>query len=541
VDEGVRQVYYYRLALVVIGVGVDMIDTDRYVLSVTPDIALDFGYTYAGGLGVLEGDKLYAAGGLGLNYVVLSLFYKHGYVDWDFDEGGNPRPRPQEQPEDFLKSLKVEDRFTVSIRGESAEVEALAYRYGSAKAVFFNALSPQWVVKAVDRIYIEEGVDERTYKYVLFSKVAAEYVKRYCNVSDLAYIDLQEAYTAILPLQLKIPGKYRLVIHTAGIWGHPTLPREALEREFGYKLIEKEILLTEIGLAASQQAFAVSAKHYDILRRIFPHFNDKLTFVTNGVNIERWMNPRLRSLFESQRASLSQLEELKSKLVYDLEKFLQNYKKDVVLDGKFVAVWVRRITEYKRPWMVARLAKELKDLPIVFVIGGKAHPQDLAGIEYMKTFRKMHMEMPNVVFVHDYDVAKAKLLLSSGHLLLFTPFSGLEACGTSYMKSAINGTPSLASRDGGALELIVNGVNGWLFGEDIREPVDLGSKDAQEINEREYSELKEKLLKIYSTFRDEPETFYDVSLSAIRSFIPRASMVRVLREYYPDLIKLPLV
>lgn len=517
-----------------------MIDRGRYVVSVTPDIALDFGYTYAGGLGVLEGDKLYAAGSLGLNYITLSLFYRHGYVEWDFDESGNPRPRPQEQPEDFLRNLKIEDKFTVSVRGESVEVEALTYRYGTAKAVFFNAVSPQWMVKAVDRIYIEEA-DERTYKYIFFSKAVAEFVRRSSSIEDIAYVDLQEAYTAILPLQLKIPGRYRLVIHTAGIWGHPTFPRGVLEREFNYKFIEKEVLLTEIGLAASQQAFAVSAKHYDVLRRIFPHFNDKLAFVTNGVNVERWMNPRIKSLFESQRMRLSQLEELKSKLVYDLERFLQNYKKDIVLDGKFVVVWVRRITEYKRPWMVARLAKELKDLPIVFVIGGKAHPQDPAGIEYMRTFRRMHVEMPNVVFVHDYDVAKAKILLSSGHLLLFTPFSGLEACGTSYMKSSINGTPSLASRDGGALELIVDGVNGWLFGEDIREPLDLSSKEAQEINEREYAELRERLLKIYNIFRNEPETFYDVSLSAIRSFVPRVSMVRVLREYYPDLIKLPLV
>jgi len=91
------------------------------------------------------------------------------------------------------------------------------------------------------------------------------------------------------------------------------------------------------------------------------------------------------------------------------------------------------------------------------------------------------------------------------------------------------------------LELVVDGVNGWLFGEDVREPLDLGSREAQEVNEREYTELRGKLLKVYSAFRVEPETFYDVSLSAVRSFIPRVGMVRVLREYYPDLVKLPLV
>ncbi|MEM1645072.1 MAG: glycogen/starch/alpha-glucan phosphorylase [Ignisphaera sp.] len=517
------------------------VNSNRYIISVTPDIALDTGYTYAGGLGVLEGDKFYAAGRLGLRYTTLTLFYNHGYVNWVFDENGNPVPKPQEQPEDFIKSLNIEDKFRIDIKGESAEVEVLAYKHGSAKVVFFNVLSPQWLTKIVDRIYIENNNEERAYKYIFFSKAAAEYIKKNMVLSDIAYIDLQEAYTAILPLQLKLPGRYRLVIHTAGIWGHPSFPREILEKEFGYRFIEKEVLLTEIGLAASQQAFAVSAKHYDVLRKIFPHFNDKLVFVTNGINIERWLNPEIKNIFELHKLTIDRLEIIKERLIYNLEKFLQNYKKDIVLENKFVVIWVRRITEYKRPWMVIRLAKELKDLPLVFVVGGKAHPNDTLGVEYMKIFRRMHIEMPNFVFIHDYDVSKAKMILSSGHLLLFTPFSGLEACGTSYMKAAINGVPSLAIRDGGVLEFIVDGVNGWLFGEDIRIPIDLGSREAQEINEKEYSEFKSKVLKILQIFRDEPEAFYDVALSAIRSFIPRVSMIRVLREYYPDLIKLPLV
>lgn len=515
--------------------------SERYAISVTPDLALDVGYTYAGGLGVLEGDKFYAAGKLGLRYIVTTFFYRHGYVDWSFDENGNPVPGPQHQPDEFLKCLSVEDRFKVDFKNDSVEVEVLTYSYGSAKAVFFNVLSPERFVKVTDRIYIEDGIEERVYKYMLLSKAVAEYIRRNISLSSIAYIDLQEAYTALLPLQLKIPGKYRLVIHTAGIWGHPSFPRDILEKEFGYKFIEREILLTEIGLAASQQAFAVSAKHYDILLKIFPHFNDKLLYVTNGVNVERWMNPKIKDVFESHRLTPDLLMDVKEKLIYELETFLQNYKKDVALDNKFVVVWARRMTEYKRPWMVAKLAKELKDLPIFFVIGGKAHPNDPLGVEYMKIFKKMHDEMPNVAFVHDYDVSKAKILLSSCHLLLFTPFSGLESCGTSYMKAAINGIPSLAVRDGGVLEFIVDGVNGWLFGSDIREPIDISSQEAQKINEEEYRELKDKLMKIHQIFRDEPETYYNIMLSTIRSFTPRVSMSRVLREYYPELVKIPLV
>ncbi|MEM4767526.1 MAG: glycosyl transferase family 1, partial [Ignisphaera sp.] len=105
---------------------------DRYAISVTPDLALDIGYTYAGGLGVLEGDKFYAASRVGLRYAVMTLFYRSGYVDYDFDSDGVPRPRPQQQPEEFVKNLVSEDRFKIELKGVDVEVESLVYRSGSA-------------------------------------------------------------------------------------------------------------------------------------------------------------------------------------------------------------------------------------------------------------------------------------------------------------------------------------------------------------------------------------------------------------------------
>ncbi|MEM3652654.1 MAG: hypothetical protein QXL21_05975, partial [Nitrososphaerales archaeon] len=108
------------------------------IVSVTPDLALDEGFTYAGGLGVLEGDKLYAAAKLNLPYRVLTLFYSQGYVDYSFDEQGNPIPAPQPQPESFLKKLKSGDTFTIRLKSEAVKVEALRYQLGSAEAVFFK-------------------------------------------------------------------------------------------------------------------------------------------------------------------------------------------------------------------------------------------------------------------------------------------------------------------------------------------------------------------------------------------------------------------
>jgi len=54
------------------------------IVSITPGIYLEGLKTYAGGLGVLEGDKFYGIGDLGLEYIVLTLMYRGGYVGIDF-------------------------------------------------------------------------------------------------------------------------------------------------------------------------------------------------------------------------------------------------------------------------------------------------------------------------------------------------------------------------------------------------------------------------------------------------------------------------
>lgn len=517
-----------------------LIGEEYNVISVTPDLALDIGHTYAGGLGVLEGDKFYAASALGLRYTVFSLYYTNGYVSYDFDSECKPIAKPQPQPEDFVKALKPLDRFKVKLRNEDVEIEPLIYEYGSSRAVFFKPISPSWASQLVDRLYIEGGLEDKFYKYTMFAKAVAEYIRENIPIYNISFIDLQEAYTAFLPLILKIPGKYRLIIHTAGIWGHPSFPRDMIRNEYGYNLISPEVVLTDIGLAASSQAFAVSAKHLDVLLKIFPHFSDKLSYITNGINIERWMHPKLREIYESHKLTLDTLPIFKRRVRDELEDFLRNFK-DISLEGKVLTLWGRRIVAYKRPWFIIRLIKELRNEKVVFILAGKAHPHDGWGLEVMKEFMKMHKERDNVIYIPEYTVDIAKKLLSGVDVLLFTPFSGWEACGTSYMKAAVNSIPTISSRDGGVLELVVHGVNGWLFGNDIREPLNYVGPEADQINEAEYQEFKRILLDVIKLIKSDPEAYYRVSLSAMRSFIPRVSMIRVLREYYPQLIKLPTI
>ncbi len=506
------------------------------IISITPDLALDEGYTYAGGLGVLEGDKFYGAAKLGVPYKVLTFLYREGYVDYDFDGEGRPVAKPQHQPHEFMRSLVNDDTLTVRLKDEDVKVEILKYRQGEAEAVFFRPVEPKWAAKLSNRLYIWENGEEKFYTYTLLAKTAAEYVKRYVGVAEVDYIDLQEAYACILPLVLKIPGKYRIIIHTAGPWGHPSFPRDLFEREFGYKFIGGDVFLTEVGLAASREAFTVSAKHFEVMSNVIPQFMDKLHYVTNGVNIDRWMDPALKAGYDRGNMHLDNFITARYQIRRNFLKFIRRYK-DVEVGNRLIVAWCRRLAPYKRPDFILRAIEEMSSRNIFFVLGGKAHPQDGVGLEYMRLFRKMHLEHENVVYIPDYDVASAKEILKSADLLLFTPFSGWEACGTSYMKAGINGVPSLSSHDGGAVELITDNVNGWLFGTHLRELIELHSDAAGEINRHDYSEFKKRLSEIDIMNRDKLEKYYKVSLNALTTFNQRVNIERTLKEYYRDMIK----
>jgi starch phosphorylase len=173
---------------------------------------------------------------------------------------------------------------------------------------------------------------------------------------------------------------------------------------------------------------------------------------------------------------------------------------------------------------------------VVFVLAGKPHPQDGIGLEYLKAFYKLHMEKENVVFIPNYTIQDAKEILKSVDLLLFTPIYGLEACGTSYMKAAINGVPTLAIRDGGIVEFVVDDVNGWFF-DHIPEGF-IESATAKQPEALEYDAFKRKFRYILEIYKSNPARYYKVSLNALSAFILKASVERALSEYYPKIARI---
>ncbi len=501
------------------------------IVSITPEIGLEELRTYAGGLGVLEGDKLLGAGDMGLDYLVLTLYYRRGYVNYSF-QGEEPIPQPEKQPVNGLKKLRPDESFTVILRGEQIVVQPWIYEYKTARAVLFEAVCPMWARRLTDRVYIEDNTEQQFLRYALLAKASAYYLKNRIGLEYISIIDLQEAHTALILLALEASDKFRLIIHTPGPWGHPGFPGDYIAREFG-SFMGDYVVLTEFALDRLGKAIVVSAKQRDVIGKVFPRHKDKITHITNGVYLERWVNPEIYKAYHENKLDREVLIKARSNARRRLVELIKTYKENITIDNRPIIVWVRRLARYKRPYFIARFIEEHPDLEVFYLLGGKPHPRDNDGLNYARWFRRLHLRLSNVVYIHDYDIPKAKLILQGGDIFLFTPFSGWEACGTSYMKAGANGVPILSSRDGGIIEIVEDGVNSWLFGEDIRDFINIYTdKKAVEIDEKEYKEFEEKLLQIIKLYYNKQDKYWEVALNAAKTFPGKVDIKNTLKKYY---------
>ena len=164
---------------------------------------------------------------------------------------------------------------------------------------------------------------------------------------------------------------------------------------------------------------------------------------------------------------------------------------DSVLDPKALTIgFARRFATYKRATLLLSQPDRLKrlllsgDRPVQMVFAGKSHPADDTGKELIRQVSAFAAD-PEVrhrfVFVDDYDIAVARSLLQGADVWLNNPRRPQEACGTSGMKSALNGGLNLSILDGWWDECF-DGENGWAISsaehlEDLerRDEVEAGS------------------------------------------------------------------
>ena len=141
--------------------------------------------------------------------------------------------------------------------------------------------------------------------------------------------------------------------------------------------------------------------------------------------------------------------------------------------------FARRFTEYKRPTLLLTDADRLlriltnAERPVQIAVAGKAHPNDTVGKAMVRDwveFAARPEARQHVVFLEDYDIAVAEMLVQGVDVWVNTPRRPWEACGTSGMKVLVNGGVNLSELDGWWAEAYAPDV-GWALGDgDIHGP-----------------------------------------------------------------------
>jgi starch phosphorylase len=328
--------------------------------------------------------------------------------------------------------------------------------------------------------------------------------------------------------------------HTPVAAGHDQFPIELVNRVLGRQEVEEmkdvfccgDVLnMTYLALNLSGYVNGVAKKHGEISRLMFGGYN--IDAITNGVHAGTWTSLPFRRLFDnyipgweqdsfSLRYALSipreEIWRAHSEAKKALLQFV-NRQTNAGLDVDLLTLgFARRAAAYKRADLLFSDLGRLKEIAskagaLQVIYAGKAHPQDQTGKELIKRiFQAIQSLRPavKVVYLENYDLELGKMLTAGVDLWLNTPQPPLEASGTSGMKAAVNGVPSLSVFDGWWIEGCIEGVTGWSIGPKNRETDEVAnhSKDAVSL----YDKLEQTILPL---FCDDRNGFIDVMRHAI--------------------------
>src|SRR5690606_763723 len=131
--------------------------------------------------------------------------------------------------------------------------------------------------------------------------------------------------------------------------------------------------------------------------------------------------------------------------------------------------FARRFVSYKRPNLLLSSLKKLEKLlnnpekPVLLLYSGKPHPNDQEGINILKQVLSITEQagfQNKILFLEDYDINLAKIMVQGVDVWLNTPDRYTEASGTSGMKTLINGVLNFSVLDGWWAEAYNENI-GW--------------------------------------------------------------------------------
>lgn len=341
-----------------------------------------------------------------------------------------------------------------------------------------------------------------------------------------------------------------------------------------------------LGLRMARKANGVAKLHGKVSRGMFaslwPGFDVPevpITSVTNGVHGPTWRSPSFQSMALDYMSVLEDAEgngwlksedqggvpdevlwnkrrELRSALVDSAREraraaWLERGASPAeigwtgsILDPDVLTIgFARRVPTYKRLTLMLsdpeRLTRLLTDpeRPIQLVIAGKSHPDDEQGvglIQKLVQFADNPKVRDRIVFLPNYDMGMAQVMMPGCDVWLNNPLRPLEASGTSGMKCALNGALNLSILDGWWDEMY-DGSNGWAI------PTADGIEDPQRRDQLEAQALYDLIENTVAPRfydRDErgvPRRWLEMMRHTLATLGPKVQATRMVRDYVTNL------
>ena len=542
--------------------------------------------TYSGGLGVLAGDTIRAAADLKVPMVAVTLLHRKGYFYQRLDNEGRQIEEPVDWPvNDFLTELP--QRTSVTIEGRTVFLRAWKYAIAGpgdffVPVYFLDADLPEnseWDRKLTHYLYGGD-LHYRLCQEIILG-IGGVRMLRALGHQAIERYHMNEGHSSLLALELldneaaragrqtpiredieAVRQKCVFTTHTPVPAGQDQFPMDLVNRVLGRREVDEmrdvfccgELLnMTYLALNLSHYVNGVAKKHGEVSRLMFAGYN--IDAITNGIHAATWTADSLARLYDryisgwhqdncSLRYALSIPKEeiwqahttAKRELLHHV-----NLETNAGMDVDLLTIgFARRAAAYKRADLLFSDIERLRAIAsrgggLQIVYAGKAHPQDEAGKEQIRkvfSARDLLRDKIKIAYLQNYSMEIGKMMTAGVDIWLNTPLPPMEASGTSGMKAAVNGVPSLSVLDGWWIEGCIEGVTGWSIG-----PPD-GKASASADHSNDAASLYDKLEQIVMPlFYDNRDGFLDVMRHAIAlngSFFNTHRMLQqyVLKAYF---------
>jgi starch phosphorylase len=546
-------------------------------IAIAPDMP-----TYSGGLGVLAGDTMRSAADLGLGLCAVTLLHRKGYFQQHLDARGIQSA--EDQPWPLEKMLLLED-VVVEVVIEDRPVMVRAWRY-DLEGVTGHTIP----IYLLDTDLPDNDPRDRVLTDYLYGgdtdyRLRQEAVLGIGGVRILEALDyevnvyhMNEGHAALLTvglMELQLGGQRNRPIgeqdtqavrnrcvfttHTPVPAGHDRFSREQAYRILGPQvasLLERMggfhdgmLNMTYVALASSRFVNGVAMQHGKISREMFPEY--EIDAITNGVHAATWTAPPMQAIFDRSiprwrkdnfqfryaiDVSLREIERAHAQSKRTLIEAVAERTGITLRSNVFTIGFARRVATYKRadllltdPERLVRLAEKFRGMQILF--SGKAHPHDEPGKkliqEIFQVANGLESDALKIVYLENYEWKLASMLTAGVDLWLNTPRRPFEASGTSGMKAALNGVPSLSVLDGWWVEGCIEGVTGWAIPDSDSPDDEVASL---------YQRLESTILPLYYGNPEQWRTIMRSTIALNGSFFNTHRMLQeyISNAYYPD-------